>query len=156
MAQGDITWYTAARLNVMNGVHNLNSNTIKVGLVTSTYTPAAGDADPRWGAGGGTNCSTNQVTPGGNYATGGPSIGTHQVQASGTSAVLTATSTLQIAQNASNPTNARWGIIYDDTATNKNCLAFIDLGSVRDLTTGPFTIDWGDSPLTNSILQITA
>ena len=31
----------------------------------------------------------------------------------------------------------------NDTATNKNAIGFIDFGSVRDLTTGPFTIDFG-------------
>ena len=142
MAQGDIRFFAGALLEMGKGTHNLSSDTLKVGLVTSTATPAVGDTDPRWGAGGSVNFATNQVTPGGNYATGGAALAS--VTWTNVSGVMTLRATDPvIAQHASNPTNARWGIIYNDTATNKNAIGFIDFGSVRDLTTGPFTIDFG-------------
>src|SRR5512135_3443068 len=72
---GEIKWFSGALLELGKGTHNLASNTLKVGLVTSAVTPAISDTDPRWAAGGSVNFSTNQVSPvGGNYATGGPSL----------------------------------------------------------------------------------
>ena len=43
-----------------------------------------------------------------------------------------------IAYSASNPTNARWGIVYNSTDANKRAVAFIDFGEVLDLSKGPF------------------
>jgi hypothetical protein len=143
MAAGDITLYQAFLDDLGGKLHDLDADVIKIGLVTTSYTPATGDAVPCWGAGGTTNTSTNQVTPGGNYATGGPDISATWSQTSGLG-TFDATD-VSIAQNASNPTNARWGIIYNDTATNKNCIGFVDLGSAVDLSAGAFSIVWNAS-----------
>ena len=61
-----------------------------------------------------------------------------------------------IAQNASNPTDARYAIIYNDTDANKRCVAWIDLGAVLNLTLGPFefrfnSVDGTGTILTNTI-----
>lgn len=45
---------------------------------------------------------------------------------------------ISIAQAAGNPTNARWGIVYNATDANKRGVGFIDLGAVRDLSSGLF------------------
>lgn len=142
MAVGDIKWFSGALLELGKGTHNLSSNSLKVGLITSVTTPAISDTDPRWGAGGSVNFSTNQVTPGGNYASGGPTLASVTWTNVANVPTLRATD-VTILQNAGNPTDARWGIVYNDTAANKNALAFIDFGSVRDLTTGDFTINFG-------------
>lgn len=143
MAAGDVTVYNAHLQDIGRGVHNLETGDISMGLVTTSYTPTAGDAVPTWGAGGTTNTSTNEVTPGGNYAAGGPSIGGTYSQTSGT-ATFDVTD-VSITQNAGNPTNARWGIIYNDTATNKECIGFIDLGAAINLASGDFSITWNAS-----------
>jgi hypothetical protein len=141
MAKGDIKWFSGALLAIGKKVHDLSADTFKLGLVTSTATPAIADADPRWAAGGSVNFATNQVTPGGNYATGGPSLAS--VSWTSVSNVPTFRATdLTINQHASNPTNARWAIIYNDTDASKRALAFVDLGAATDLTLGNFTIDW--------------
>ena len=159
MAQGDITWFNAAKVNVGLKKFDLNGDTLNVGLIKSAANggldPTASTADPRWGTGGTTNVSSSEVTAGGNYSAGGSSIGTHSWAASGSAGVLSASAVLTWNQNAGNPTNARWGVLYDSTNAAKECLAFVDLGSDRNMTTGPLTIDWGDSPVTNSIIQIT-
>ena len=49
MAAGDIVFYDAFLVNVQEKVFNLETDTIKLGLVTSTYTPTATDAEPCWG-----------------------------------------------------------------------------------------------------------
>ena len=142
MATGDIKWISGGLLAIGSKVHNLGSDTFKLGLVTSAVTPGIADTDGRWGAGGSVNYATNQVTPGGNYSTGGPTLAS--VTWTNVSGVPTFRAVdVAIAQHASNPTNARWGIIYNDTDASKRAIAFVDLGSDRNLTTGAFAIDFG-------------
>jgi len=142
MAQGDVTLVQDFLDDLGGKLHDLDADTIKLGLITTLTTPTTGTANPTWGAAG-TNWSTNQVTPGGNYATGGPDISATWSQTSGLG-TFDATD-VSILQNASNPTNARWGIIYNDTATNKDVIGFIDLGADTDLSAGDFTITWNGS-----------
>jgi hypothetical protein len=144
MAAGDIVIFNEFKEDVGQKIHNLSSDTFKLGLVTNAVTPAATTADPRWGAGGSTNLSSSEVTPGGNYSTGGPTLAsTTWSETSGTATFDAAD--VSIAQNASNPNNARWGIIYNDTSAGKEAVAFVDLGGVTDLTAGAFSITWNAS-----------
>ena len=144
MAQGDVTWFNAAKGKLGLAIINLETDVLKLGLVTSSVTPTASTADPCWGAGGTTNLSSNEVTPGGNYSAGGPTVANNTFVESGGTATLDADNT-SIAQNASNPTNARWGVLYSDTATAKDALAFVDLGGVTDLSSGGFSVTWNAS-----------
>lgn len=144
MAIGDVVFFNQFNADALEGVHNLDGNTLRLGLITDTVTPTASTADPRWGSGGSTNLATNQVTPGGNYSTGGPTITNNSVALVGGSGVFDADD-VTISQNASNPTNARWGIIYNDTDAGKRAVGFVDLGSVINLSTGQFSITWNAS-----------
>jgi hypothetical protein len=141
MAQGDVVVFDQACVDVLEALHDLENNDIRLGLITSAVTPAATDADPRWGAGGGTNYSTNQVTPGGNYASGGPSIPNPAVTLTGGLAQFDGDD-VTITQNAANPTNARWAIGYNFTDAGRRALFFVDLGAVFDLTTGDLQFVW--------------
>lgn len=144
MAAGDVFAFDQFLVDVQEKIHDLENDSIKVALITSAVTPAVTDADPRWGAGGTTNFSTNQVTAGGNYTTGGASAATPSVTLSTGAAVFDA-GDISIAQHASNPTNARWGIIYNDTAAGKNCIGYVDLGTTIDLSAGAFSVTWNAS-----------
>lgn len=144
MAAGDVTLFNKVLEDMGDKVHNMSTDTFKIGLIDSVQTPSATSVDPRWGADGTVNFLTDEVTPGGNYSSGGESL----------SAVITDNWSITggltkfdgddvaIAQNAGNPSDARWGIVYNDTDTGKRCVGFIDLGAVKDLTTGPFSITW--------------
>lgn len=143
MAAGDVTLMQDFLADLGAEIHSLDADTIKLGLITSSTTPDKTDSDACWGAGGSTNYSTNQVTPGGNYADGGGDISATYGEASGL-ATFDATN-VSISQNGSNPTNARWGIIYNDTASNKDVIAFVDLGGDINLSAGDFTITWNAS-----------
>lgn len=145
MAAGDFVVFDQFLQDVGRKVHQLETDVIKFGLVTNVTTPTASTADPRWGAGGTTNFDTNEVTAGGNYAAEGPDISATYSQTSGT-ATFDATD-VSIAQNAANPTNARWAIIYNSTSAGKECIGFLDLGSVINLSTGSFTVTWNASGL---------
>lgn len=148
MAQGDIVFFDQWLVDVQEGLHDLENDSIKVGLITSAVTPLATTTDPRWGAGGTTNFSTNQVTPGGNYATGGPAAANPSVTLVGGAGVFDADD-ISILQDVSNPTNARWGIIYNDTAVGKYCIGFVDLGADVDLSAGNFSITWNASGISS-------
>ena len=147
MAQGDVTYFNQYWEDVGDKLHNNSGDVFKCGIVTNATVPATTTADPRWGAGGTTNFLTNEVTPGGNYSTGGPSL----------SAVITDNWTrsvgtnkqdfddVSILQNASNPSGAYWGIIYNSTDAGKRAIGFIELGGPIDLSAGDFTITWDAS-----------
>lgn len=141
MAQGDVVFFDQALLDLGKKLHDLSADTIKLGLITSVVTPAATTADPRWGAGGSTNLSTNEVTAGGNYAAGGPSLATVTWTLTGGLAMLDAAD-LTVTQHASNPTNARWGILYNSTDVGKRAIGYVDLGSAFDMTTGDLVFTW--------------
>lgn len=141
MAAGDVVFFDQWLADVKQKIHDHETDTFKVGLITSAVTPAQTDPDPRWGLGGGTNYATNQVTPGGLYVDGGPEAANPTVTLSGGAAYWDADD-IAIAQNASNPTDARWGIIYNDNALGKQAVGFVDLGAVINLSTGPFSITW--------------
>lgn len=144
MAQGDVTLFNEFKEDVGQKIHNLSSDTFKLGLVTNAVTPAASTTDPRWGAGGSTNLSSSEVTPGGNYATGGPALASSSWSETSGTATFDATD-VSIAQDAANPNNARWAIVYNSTSAGKEALAFVDLGGVTDLTAGNLAITWNAS-----------
>jgi hypothetical protein len=124
---------------------NLNTDLYKIGLVTSTLTPVTGAADPGWAAGRTTNYLANEVTPGGNYSTGGADITNTYAEAAGVGKFDAADQAPYVAVDASNATNARWGILYNDTDVDKKAIGFLDLGADFDMTTGDLNITWNGS-----------
>ena len=143
MAQGDVVFFDQFLVDSMEKVHNLESDTIKLALVDDTTTPATTTAVPCWGSGGTTNFSSNEVTAGGNYSAGGAACANPTVALSGGAATFDTDDPATWSQHASNPTDARWGILYNDTATNKNAIGYVDLGSAFNMTTGDLTVAWG-------------
>lgn len=149
MAAGDLTLFNQFGEDEGEEIHNLGADTIKVALIKSAansgYDPTAATSNPCWGAGGTTNLSSYEVTAGGNYTSGGSSLSGVTWSRSGGTTTLDDSGNVSISQHASNPTNARWAIIYNDTATNKNCIGYVDLGEDKDLSSGNFSITWNAS-----------
>lgn len=145
MATGDVTVFNVHLQDLGRGVHNLETGDISFGLIVDETTPTADTAVPCWGEGGTTDLSDAEVTPGGNYSADGPSIGGTYSQTSGT-ATFDATD-VDIEQNGSNPTDARWAIIYNETATNNEAICFLDLGANINLSSGDFSVTWNGSGL---------
>ena len=112
------------------------SDTIKAAFITNSSPPNINDSDPRWGAGGSQNYSTNEVTPGGNYSAGGVTLSGCTSTLAGAVTSLNATSPITIAANASNPTGAFWVIFYDSTDAGKHVFGFMDLGGSTSLVPG--------------------
>lgn len=142
MAQGDVVFFDQWLVDVLEAKHDHELGTFYCALITNAVTPLATTSDPRWGAGGGTNFTTNEVTPGGNYAANGAALANPSVTLNGGLAEIDWDDPATWSQNASNPTNATWGIIYNNQA-NKECVGFVDLGGAFDMTTGDLTITFG-------------
>lgn len=142
MAEGDITNFDQWNHDCQIKIHDHENDTFKAAFITSTVTPTAATPDPRWGPGGGTDLSTNQVTPGGNYPDGGYALVNNTVTLVGGEGVFDADDIATILEDVGNPTDARWMILYNDTSLGKECVHFLDLGAVLDLTAADTTISW--------------
>jgi hypothetical protein len=140
MAAGDITFFNDFLEDEGKQVHELNANTIRLALITAAATPLQTASDPRWGAGGGTDLSVNEVAPGGNYIAGGEDITNVFTRAAGV-ATLNATN-VTWAQDPANPSTARWGILYNDTDAGNSAIGFVDLGGTQDMKTADLTVAW--------------
>lgn len=143
MAAGDIFWFNQALVDLGNKIHDMDGDTLKLALITTATTPAKTTAAPHYGGTGTTDMSTNAV--------GTATAWTGPVTLASTSWSLTSNDVIfkaddvVIAQDASGFTNARWGIIFNDTDANKRCLGYIDLGSDRSIVSGSLTIDFQGS-----------
>jgi hypothetical protein len=128
-------FYGNAFVSAFNKEIDFNSDTIKVMLCTSTYTP---DQDTHAYK----SSVTNEVT-GTGYTAGGATIsapsmsytaGTNTLKLDGGDVSWT-TSTI----------TARYAVIYDDTpatAATKPLIAYVDFGADVTSTSGTFSITW--------------
>ena len=113
-----------------------DSDTIKVALLSSSYTP---DQD--------NHAYYDTVTPyqvtGTGYTTGGATLASKTITYDGTNNVIV----LDAADTtwSSSTITARYAVIYDDSgATNatKPLIGYVDFGSDQSSTNGNFTITW--------------
>ena len=142
MATGDIKWFQQGLLDLGNKIHNLSSDVLQLGIVTSAVAPSRATAEPHWGGTGTTNFATNQVGVGGGYT--GP-ITLAGVTWSNVAGVPTLRATDPvIPQNAAGFANGAYGIIFNSTDANKRAPGFIELSAAGTLSivSGSFTIDF--------------
>ena len=139
MARGDIVWFEEARtLDYFAGW--ATTDDIKVAILDNTVAPTAGAATPALG-------DFTEVGTGGTYTAGGTSLGnwgTVWSEAAGTGTMDSGTNPTW-AQDASNDTDAYWGLIYNDTQAGDPAIGYVDLGGPVDMTAGPLTITWNAS-----------
>ncbi len=146
MAEGEFFRFNQFKLDQGRKIHDLVNDEIKFfamkGAAQGGIDPAKGTADPRYGAGGSTDLSTHECAAGGNYATGGMVVSCTWT-ADGDNVKFDSDDTapqISWAKHASNPTNARYIIGYNNTASGKQCIGFIDLGAVKDMTAGDLNL----------------
>lgn len=138
MAQGDLTVFDEAKLALLDGTHDLDTDTLKVAILDNTTTPAAATATP--------NLSDfTEVGPGGTYISGGTALTISLTETSGT-VVFDATNNPTWAANPGNDVDAYWGLVYNTSASNA-AICFIDLGGPVDMTAGALTLTWNASGL---------
>jgi len=141
MAKGDFVLFAQAKLDLGKKIHDLSTDALKIALIKSAANggidPTELTTDPRWGAGGGVNLSASEVAAGGNYVAGGVALAAVTYTLTGNTTKLDC-SDINIPMHAANPINARWGIVYNNTAVGKQAIGFIDLGSDLNLTADAF------------------
>lgn len=139
MARGDVTVFNEAKAFLLDGGFEATDD-IKCAICDNTAAPAANTASPTLG-------DFTQVGTSGTYVSGGTSLGnlgTCVAESGGTMTFDSATNPTW-AQNASNDTDAYWGIIYNDTDGTDRAIAFVDLGGPVDMSAGALTITWNAS-----------
>jgi hypothetical protein len=143
MAAGDFKWFAQGLQDLGNKIHDLDSDDWRMGIVTSTTTPAVNTSAPHWGGTGTTNFATNQVATGTAYT--GPIVLTAEAWTLNATGAAMDVADVTIAQDASGFTNGRWGIIYNNTDANKRAVGYLDLGSDRSIVGGSLTIQMNAS-----------
>ena len=154
MAQGTVTLFNEFAKAKGDGRINMATDEFKVAFVTlqagGTPTITAADAVPTWGAGGTTNLATSEVAAGGSYVAGGKVVPLTTWLLSGAVTTLDDdNSNLLWAALAGSPTTIKVGILYSNTAANKDAVGFVDMTTdgttAISMVAGPVGIDWNAS-----------
>jgi len=152
MARGDLTVFNDFTISIGEKKIDLETDTIKLALIDNTVTPLVTTANPTWEVGSSQDFDANEVSTAGGYTAGGETISGPELELSGAVATFDDDdSDLSLAQNGSGFTDAYWAIIYSDTATLKNAIAFIELNGPVSEQAGPININFNAS----GILTIT-
>jgi hypothetical protein len=145
MAQGDVTIFNEFVEDLGEEVHNFESDVIKLALIDNVVTPAADTATPQWGVGSSQDYDANEVSTAGGYTANGETVAVTFTRSTTTATLDDNSGDISLAQNGSGFTNAYWGILYNDSAVNKNCIAFVELGGPVSEQAGPVNINWNVS-----------
>ena len=121
--------YNRFKANLMNKEVDLEANVIKVALLNSSHTFAAGNTDF-------SDVSANELSSGSGYTTGGNTLGSKSV----TEASTTKWDAADRDWTAATFT-ADHAVIYDTSVTN-DLIASIDFGGSKAVVAGTFTIQW--------------
>lgn len=145
MATGDVTIFNQFVEDLGEEIHDFENDTLKLAIIDDTVTPTADTATPQWGAGSSQDYDANEVSTAGGYTANGETLASVTYERSTTTATLDAAN-ITLSQNGSGFTDGAWGILYNDSATNKNCIAFVELDSTGglDQTAGDININWDD------------
>jgi hypothetical protein len=141
MATGDIVFFNESKALMLDGGWEA-ADTIKVAICDNTTAPTAATASPAL-------ADFTQVGTAGSYVSGGTSLGTWGdfITQSGGTVTFDSVTNPTWAQNASNDTDAYWGIVYNDTDAGKAALCYVELGGPVNMATGSLTITWNASGL---------
>ena len=139
-----ITFYNNATKDILDGTIDLDTDTIKVSLHTSTYTPSV--AHDFY------NDITNEVT-GSNYTAGGETLGSKAITTVTTNDAKFDAADVTWSSHASGFSTARYAVIYKSTGTASTSplVGYIDFVSNQDNVNNDLTIKWN----ANGILQLT-
>jgi len=139
MARGDLTVFNVAKAKMLDGDW-ASTDHFYLAICDNTAAPAADTATP-------TLSDFTEVGTSGTYVAGGTDLGALADLVSETGGTMTFDSTVNPtwAQDASNDTDAYWGIIYNYTDAGKDALAYVDLGGPVDMTAGDLTVTWNGS-----------
>ena len=130
---------TSFKTELLGGVHDLDTDAIKIALFTSTATLGAAT----------TAYSTTNEVSGTGYTAGGNTLTGAAISASGTTAIVDFDNTTW----ASSTITARGAMIYNSSKSNR-AIAILDFGSDKTSTDGDFTVQFPVADASNAILRI--
>lgn len=146
MAAGDVFLFYEFLQDVGEEVHDFANDTIKLALIDDTVTPLANADTPRWGTGSGQNYIDNEVSDAGGYTADGITIPVTFTRTDDTATLNDDNGDVELDPDPGGFDNARWGILYNASAPNKECICFIDFGDDGlDETSGTVHIYWNTS-----------
>ena len=148
MASVTFVYFNRFHLDRWKKLHDCDGETMKVALVDSTLAPTATTADPRWGAGGSTDLSVNEVATGSTYSAGGSDTG-NAVSIVGAKVTFDLATNIKWLKDATGFTDARYLIVYNNDDAGKRAIGFADLGSDISLQSEDFDITWHGSGLSD-------
>ena len=131
---------TSFKVELFGGVHDLDTDVIKMALYTSSA--SLGATTTAYSA-------TNEVASGGGYTTGGNTLTSPVITSSGTTAYVDfADSTWTTASFT-----ARGALIYNSSKSNA-AIAVLDFGADKTATSGDFTVIMPTADASNALLRI--
>ena len=117
-------------LNLMNKVHDLNDDTLKLALTNSA--PSATDTDLS---------DITEITAENGYSSGGNTLTASTSQTTGTATL--AITDLVITASGGSFGPFRYAVVYNDTAASNEIIGYVDYGaSITVLDTETFTADF--------------
>lgn len=134
--------YNSFKQKIMDGSIDLDTDTIRVALVTSSYTPNQ-DSHEDYGD------ITNEVANGNGYTTEGAALSNKAVTKDNTDneGVFDADDVTWAASTIT----ARGAIVYKDSGTAGTSwfICYLDFGSDQSSSSGDFTIQWNSEGILN-------
>lgn len=134
MSAGDVVLFDRAKLNLVNGVHVMDTDVIKLAILTNAVVPVEGAAAPIF-------ADYTEVTTAGTYTAGGITLTVVLSEVSGIGKCNVTNNPTWLA-DALNGTDAYWGLIYNDSDATKRAIGFIDLGGVQDMVAEDLNVIW--------------
>ena len=143
------------KTEVLGGIHDLDTHTIKLALIKASPTENYGAATTTYnGSSGGNGTSltqgTNDEATGTNYSAGGQQLDSASISLDGSTAIVDFAD--EVFSNVT--TSADGCIIYNDTATGKPAIAVIDFGGTVSATAGDLTIEFPAANASNAVIRI--
>jgi len=146
MAAGDVTVFNEFLEDIGEGFHDFETDTVKLALISSGITPLVNTESPRWDVSSSQDYRTYQVSTGGAYPDGGFTVPVTFRRTTGVVTLNDDNGDIELDPDPLGFNNARWGILYNASAANKNAIAFVDFGDVGlDETAGAVRIYWNMS-----------
>lgn len=139
MAAGDFVFFEDFGRDEFAGNHSVPGDVLHMAFITNLVTPAAADANPRFGVGSGVDYKGAEVNWVGNYAPDGITMLSVTVTKVGAGYRLDFAD-FQVDANPASTDLGRWGILFNITQVNNMALGFLDLGADITVTAVPLLI----------------
>lgn len=128
------------KTELLGGTHDLDTDTIKIALYTSSATLDASTT---------AYTTSNEVTGSSGYTAGGNTLSGAAITLSGSTAIVDFSDTTWSTATIT----ARGALIYNSSKSNK-AIAVLDFGSDKSSTNGDFTVVFPAADASNAIIRI--